>query len=196
MSVCAKLIRYRQSTCQGVSGGIAKIYVFDPEDFNFTQAAPVSGVIQPYTAISATSGTPKIYEIKFQRNEAEYSFDQSSKGGYYTLYKHKVTATVPDISMRTVQWNTLIDLAGECCGIGLIIVLNSGRIIVMGEKYVNTTELPIPFFCYQDGSKASSGKKFDDENSNTVSLNGEYNRALIEFTGGTSALTTFVDTAS
>lgn len=189
MSLCTKLIKYKQGTCIGVSGGIAQIFLFDNADFDFTQAAPVSGVIQPYTAVADLSaGAGKFYGVNFQRNEAEYTFDQSSKGGYFTKYTHKLNFNAPDLSMLTTQWNKLVDLAGECCGIGIVIVLNSGRILIMGEGSVNTAGLAIPFFCYQDGSKGTSGKKFDDMNANSVQLNGDYTRSLIEYTGGIASI--------
>lgn len=183
MALCTKFIPFKQATCKGVSGGIARIFIFDPADFDFTQAAPISSVIQPYTAIADVDTGNFVYEIGFQRNQAEYTFKQSSKGGYSTKYEHQLMFIAPDISMLTAQWNTLIDKAGVCCGVGMIIVLNSGRILIAGEQSVNAAPLAVPFYCFQDGSSGTSGKLFDDTNGNTVMLKGDYNRALIEYTG-------------
>ena len=187
--LCTVLTKYKQATCAGVSGGIAQIYIFDPSDFDFTQASPVSSVIQPYTAIADLTTGHKLYGINFQRNQAEYSFKQSSKGGYSTKYEHQLMFIAPDLSMLTASWNTLVDKAGICCGVGMVIVLNSGRILIIGEGSVNAAPLAVPSYAWQDGSSGSSGKAFDDVNGNTVMLKGDYNRAAIEFTGGITAIT-------
>lgn len=38
--------------CTPVSGGISDLVVFDPNDYNFTQAAPILGVAQKYSAVA------------------------------------------------------------------------------------------------------------------------------------------------
>lgn len=185
MALCTTFIKYKQATCQKVSGGIAQAYVFDPADFNFTQAAPTSGLIHPYTAVADLSGGDGYFEpIVFMRKMADYKFSQKSKGGYAAAYTHTFTAQVSDVSMLTAQFASIIDQGAECCGLGILLVLNSGRILVLGENNVNESTLPIPFFMYQDGSSADTGKAFDDLNTNTLVITGDYNRPAIEYTGG------------
>jgi hypothetical protein len=54
--LCVQLKNYTRA-CGGVTGGISDILTFDPNDFNFTQAGPISGVAQPYTAVSLRTGS-------------------------------------------------------------------------------------------------------------------------------------------
>ena len=194
--LCAKLIS-NKGTCAPVSGGIAQIFLFDPADFDFTQGAAVAGVVQPYTAIvDLSEGDPNfVYPVNFQRYEAEYTAKQSSKAGFYTKYEHQISCVSPDLSMLQTQWNMLVDKAGACCGVGVIIVLNSGKIFIMGESSVNAAALAVPFFTYQDGSTATSGKKFDDANATTVMIKGDYSRPLIQYTGGISTILALVEAA-
>jgi hypothetical protein len=189
LAACAKVIKYAPSTCAVVAGGVAQIAIFDATLFDFTQAAPSAGVIQPYTAIADLGTSTKMYPIKFTRMQAEYTYDQKNTDGVVASYNHKLSFPVPDISMLTAQWSTLVDSQGYCCGVGIVIFLNSGRILIMGEGSVNAASLTVPFYTYQDGSKATSGKKMDDQNQNTVTLVGQYNRPLIEYTGAASTIT-------
>lgn len=53
--ICVTLSAYARA-CGQVSGGISDIGVFDPNDFNFTQAAAINGVAQTYTAIARRAG--------------------------------------------------------------------------------------------------------------------------------------------
>lgn len=188
LAACAKVIKYIPATCAVVPGGVAQIFIADATLFDFTQAAPVSGVPQPYTAITDLGTSTKIYGVKFTRMQAEYTYDQSNTDGVAPVYNHKLTFPVPDINMLTEQWSTLVDTQGYCCGILLIIILNSGRILIMGENSVNAATLAVPFYTYQDGSKASSGKKMDDQNQNVVTIVGQYNRPLIEYTGSLASI--------
>lgn len=188
LAACSKNIKYAPATCAVVPGGVAQIFVADATLFDFTQAGPVSGVPQPYTAITDLGTSSKIYGVKFTRMQAEYTYDQKNTDGVAPVYNHKLMFPVPDVNMLTEQWSYLIDAQGYCCGILLIIILNSGRILIMGESSVNAASLAVPFYTYQDGSKATSGKKMDDQNANTVTIVGQYNRALIEYTGALSTI--------
>ena len=188
LTACSKNIKYAPTTCIVVPGGVAQIFVADATLFDFTQGAPISGVPQSYTAITDLGTSSKIYGVKFTRMQAEYSYDQKNTDGVAPLYAHKLTFPVPDINMLTEQWSALIDAQGYCCGILLIIILNSGRILVMGESSVNAASLAVPFYTYQDGSKATSGKKMDDQNQNAVTIVGQYNRPLIEYTGSLASI--------
>lgn len=193
MSLCVKLTSNTR-TCAAASGGVARIWLFDGADFDFTQAAAVSGVAQPYTAVALTTAAAlltdaKMYKVDFMIGTAQYSYKQSSKGGFFTKYEHSLTFQSPDLSQLAATWNQAIDKAGLCCGISAAILFNTGRILIAGEKSVNAAIVPVPFRIAQDGSSGDSGKLFDDPNAYTTMLKGDYGRALYEFTGGVAALT-------
>lgn len=192
LTPCAKVISYKPATCAVKPGGVSAIYIADSTLFDFTQAAPVSGVPQPYTAITDLGTATKIYQVQFTRTKAKYTFDQKNADGVAPSYMHKVIFPVPDINMITEQWSTLIDNQGYCCGVLIIIILNSGRILVMGESSVNAATIVPNFYVYQDGSKADSGSKMEDQNENMVTLVGTYNRPLIEYTGTLASILALV----
>lgn len=267
-------IRPLSKTCKSTSGGVARIWIFDPEDFTFTQAAddPITGP-QPYTAVAlrsfGTGGTAtattasnavtaitvtaggsgytsaptititggggtgatasatvsggvitaitvtaggsgytstptititpagavvsdgaKLYPISFNKNgnEAEYTYKQSRKGTS-VKYEHQIEFFVDDLDQLIAQWNKAVDDAGACGGLGLAVQLNSGKILIGGERYIGANPVNIPLTIRQEGSSGTSGKLFDDANGQTTILKGDFNRPLYEFTGGLAALT-------
>ncbi|MFA6060038.1 MAG: hypothetical protein WC756_17680 [Taibaiella sp.] len=185
--LCAKLRPYNR-VCLSTSGGIARIWIFDGEDFVFTQAAPAAdGTIAPYTAIALNTGAVAadgalMYPIKFERKTAELSFTQS-RNGCSVKYEHKLEFQLTEISHLIANWNMAIDAAGCCCGVAMIIQCNSGKILVAGEKYVNAAVIPIPLEMQQNGSTGTTGKLMEDPNMQTAILIGDYNRPLFEYTG-------------
>jgi len=188
LTPCAKNISYVNTPCAPAPGGVARIAIADATLWDFTQAAPVSGVPQPYTAITDLGTSDKLYGINFTRNKARYTYDQKNTDGVAPSYTHKLVFDVPNLNMLTEQWAYLADMQGYCCGILIFIFMNAGPILIMGEASVNASALPIPFYTYQDGSKGDSGQKFDDPNAATVTLTGMYNRALIQYTGTPASL--------
>lgn len=188
LAACAKIITYAPATCKVVPGGIARIFIADPTLLDFTQASPVSGVIQPYTAITDLGTSTKVYNVQFTRMRAKCTSKNKNTDGVSPSYTHALEFDVPDINMLTAQWSTLMDAQGYCCGVLVIVVYNSGRIMIMGEASVNAAPLGVPFYVYQDGSSADSGAKMDDANTNKVILTGMYNRPLIEYTGALSTI--------
>jgi hypothetical protein len=190
VAACATQIKYVPATCAVYPGGVAQVFTFDPTVFDFTSGSPTPGGAA-YTAITDLGTGSLIYGIKFTRMQAQYEFDQKNADGIAPTYNHKWTLPVADINQLTKQWSTLIDAQGYCCGIGIITVLNSGRILIGGENSVDTAALAVPFYVYQDGSKATSGKKMEDQNQNTVQLIGQYNRPLVEYTGTLASLLAF-----
>ena len=193
LSACAKIINYSPATCAIISGGISSLYIFDTTVFDFTQASPVSGVVQPYTAITDLGTSSKIYQVKFERMSAEYDFSMKNDDGVSPAYTHKCMFNVPRIDMLSSQWAQLINTQGYCCGIGIIMVLNSGDILIMGEASVNAASLVPIFNVYQDGTKGNSGKKGSDKNTVGVTLTSiEYFRPLIQYTGALSTITALI----
>ncbi len=178
--------------CKTTTGGIAEILIFDGIDFDWTQTAPPNGstAIQPYSAVAVAAGagaTPKMYSVGFEKKTAEYTFKQSKKGTS-VKYEHQVELKLSDLSQLITNWNKAVDDIGVCGGIGMAIVMNSGKIFIVGERIVNGQPLAVPMDMVQDGSSGTSGKLMDDENGETVILKGDYPRKLYEFTGGYATL--------
>lgn len=186
MSLCVKLLKYNRN-CQSTSGGIAKTWLFDGEDFDFTQAAAVGGVAAPYTAISLRDGADPeqgalMFPVTFDKKSAEYTFTHS-RNGCSVKYEHRLEFQLSELSQLLTNWNKAVDAAGCCCGIGIVILMNNGKIFIMGEKYVNDEVLPVPLEMQQNGSTGTSGKLMEDFSGQTVVMLGEFNRALYEYTG-------------
>lgn len=294
--ICVTLSAYSRA-CGPVTGGVSEIVVFDPSDFNFTQAAAINGVAQPYSAVARRAGAVgvggtaatsdvtitdvgvdgniikvyypegplllgsftktaaettvtllaaalktainngtathgfsannvagvltitaplwygtapntkvpivdttgdiladadafadgvngtngKVYLINFQREEAEWSWKQSVKG-CSTKYEHTFAFQLPENSQSLTTFLQALDNASCCCGLGMIIRLNGGKIFVCGEKYVNDVAIA-RFSVAQNGSSGTSGKLYDDFNGGNLTLIGNYSRNLYEFTG-------------
>jgi hypothetical protein len=118
--------------CGGVTGGVSDITTFDPSDFDFTQAGPVAGVQQTYTAIALRAGATsaagaKVFNIAFQYEEAEWTWKQSVKG-CAVKYEHEFKFQLPENAQTLTTFLQALDAAGCCCGLGMIIRLNSGKI--------------------------------------------------------------------
>lgn len=53
--LCISLTSYARQ-CNTVTGGMSDMALFDPSDFNFTQAGAIAGVTQPYSAVALRPG--------------------------------------------------------------------------------------------------------------------------------------------
>lgn len=293
--ICVTLSAYSR-TCGPVTGGVSDIAVFDPSDYNFTQAAAINGVAQPYNAIARRAGavgvgataatgtatitvvgadgnvisiyygslllgsftktsaesTPtllavaligainalttttgfsatnvagvitvtaplwygaapngislivddsgtivatataafsggvtgtagKIYRINFQYEEAEWTWKQTVKG-CSTKYEHTFAFQLPENGQALTTFLQALDNASCCCGLGMVIRLNGGKIFICGEKYVNTVSIA-RFQVGQNGSSGTSGKLYDDVNGGNLTIVGNYSRNLYEYNG-------------
>ncbi len=182
--LCTTLRPYNR-TCGPTSGGVARLWIFDADDFNFTQAAADPSGAKPYSAVAlrpgaTAAGGARMFPIKFEKDEAEYTFKQSRKG-CSVKYEHQLEFKLADLSQLITNWNAAIDAAGCCCGIGIVVQLNSGKIFVAGEKWVNSAAIDIPLEMKQDGSSGTSGKLKDDFNGETVIIKGDHMRKLYEY---------------
>jgi hypothetical protein len=141
---------------------------------------------------ATATGGAKMFPIGFSKNgnEAEYTYSQS-RNGSSVKYEHQLEFFVSDLDQLIAQWNQSIDDAGACGGIGLAVQLNSGKIFIGGEKWINDDPIDIPLLFRQDGSTGTSGKLYDDPNGQTTIIKGDYKRNLYEFTGGLATLVGF-----
>ncbi|MGE9312888.1 hypothetical protein ACLOAU_14670 [Niabella sp. CJ426] len=180
--LCATL-RPRNRACGPTTGGVSDVAAFDPNDLNFTQGADVSGAKAPYTAVAlrATAVAPVVFPVTFKENEAELKFTQS-RNGCSVKYEHELDLSIEDLDQSATQFLQAVDAAACCCGLGFFVRLNSGKIFVMGEKYVNADEIS-KFKIVQDGSTGTTGKLFEDFNGVNLVFKGSYSRALYEYSG-------------
>lgn len=179
--LCVTLSGYTRA-CSGVSGGISRIWVFDPADFDFTQTAaddPYSVVARRTGAVAANGAL--MFPIPFQIDEAERTWKQSVKG-LSVKYEHEVHAQLPQLSNALTKYLKSLTSAAGCCGLGLVIEHNDGKLFVMGEQYVNDATIP-RFIVNMDGSDGATGKLFDDFNGANVVFKANYNRDLYEYSG-------------
>lgn len=189
--LCFNALPYSRP-CASVTGGISDIGIFDPSDLNFTQGAAVAGVLPAYTVAALRTGAVPtddvaiINFINFQIEEAEWKWKQSIKG-CAVKYAHEFDFQLPQNSQLLTNFQQALDSAACCCGLGLIIRLNDGKIYVAGEKYVNAVTI-LRFQVQQDGSDGTSGKAYDDFNGGNIVLTGDYSRNLYEFTGTWASL--------
>lgn len=189
--LCVKLKKFDR-LCAATTGGVSRVWIFDRDDFDFTQAAADADGNKPkYTAIARRAGATEIgganlFPVLFQYKEAEYKYTQSLNGSS-VKYEHSIEMLLPDLDHFITQWNERVDAASACCGIGLIVELNSGKIIVLGEKYVNGASIR-EWRMNQNGSTGTSGKLFEDPNGQTTIITGDFSRSAYEYSGTTASL--------
>lgn len=194
MALSLNLIGYNP-VCAALASGVARAWIFDPEDFDFTQAVPdADGSVQPYTAVALRTGATallgaKMFPIGFSRKEAEYTYKQSLKNGA-SKYEHQLELSVRKLTQGLANFSSKLDAASVCGGVGVAFQLNDGTIFVSGERFINGAAINIPFDMVQDGSSGGTGKELDDKNGATIILKGDANRMLYEYTGGVQSLIT------
>lgn len=182
--LCVTLKSFQRS-CGATTGGVSRVWIFDREDFNFTQAAAeADGSLPAYTAIARRVGADDglMYPVKFEKDEAEYKYTMTRKGSS-VKYDHQLEMLLSNLDLFITQWNIKVDAAAACCGIGIIIELNSGVMMVLGEKYVNANAIAGDWRITQDGSSGTSGKLRDDVNGHTAVLKGDYSRLAYTYSG-------------
>ena len=187
--LCVTLTAYTRP-CGGVSGGVSNIWIFDPSDFNFTQTAAGDAYTVAARRTGATAvGGALMFPVKFQSKESEFKF-KHTVNGCSVKYEFEMSAQLPDLSNDLTNFLSALDSAGCCCGLGIAVLFNTGKLFIIGEKYVNDSLIPY-FEVMMNGTEGGSGKKFEDFNGANVMFKGEYNRMAREFTGGVSVITGF-----
>jgi hypothetical protein len=172
----------------GGSGAAGTATIVNGVVVSVTVTSPGTGYTSaPTIAFNATTNTGKIYPVSFQQDEAEWKWSQSVKG-CSVKYDHEFDFQIPDNSQTMTNWQQSLDAAACCCGLGMIVRLNNGKILVAGEKFVNGTEQP-RFTLKQDGSSGTSGKLIDDANAGNMVFKGSYTRNLYEYSGDWADIT-------
>jgi hypothetical protein len=185
-------------TCTSVAGGVSRLWLFDPADFDFTMtttgAAPVLSVKQ-YTVIARRAGATfaggaLMFSVPIIAEEAMRTGKQSSRKGCSTRWEHELTFQLAQLTKELTAYLQHLSDASCCAGIGCIIEHFDGKVFVMGETYVNTVSIP-RFYAYMDGAETESGKVMDDFNGVTVKIKSAYTRELHEYTGAISVVIGF-----
>lgn len=172
--------------CGTNSGGISRVWNFDPADMDFTYT-PGTG----YTAVGLVAGATVLggsgfFPIAFNQYEADYKGPQTIKGTS-VKYAHALSLQVSFIGQKLTDFLEKMDTASSCYGVGFVIEFNNGTIIVVGENVVDGASIPL-WRMRHDGSDTDSGKAFDDNNGGTLMFKGDYSRPAREFTGGVTAI--------
>lgn len=184
--------------CGNIPGGVSKGWIFDAAAYDFTQAAaaPLDGAGSfeapgAYSAIALAAGAvaanARLYRLEFEKKTAEYTWKQSRKG-CASKYEHQFEFKFNGITHAVTGWQMAMDSAACCGALGLILQLNSGKFIVLGEKLVGGTEVDVNLELVQDGSSGGTGKLIDDENQNTIIFKGDHTRGAFEYTGTLATL--------
>lgn len=185
--------------CDPITGGVSRVFVFDPADMDWTQGAITAPGLAAYTAVGLHGGATILggsgfFEIGFDYLEGDYKGTPSVKGSSQK-YTHQLTLHLPEMSQRLTNFIFAMQSALTCTSLGFVIVLNTGKIFIMGEKIVNAAELAAVFRVIMgDGGEIGSGKAMDDPQGATVVFKGDYGRPLNEFTGGIAAITALAGT--
>lgn len=173
--------------CESNSGGISRAWVFDPADFDFTQAT----ASDPYTAVALAAGATIIdgsgfFPIGFDYLEGELKAPQTGKGSS-NKYAHSLMLQVPVMGQELTKFLLDMQKASACSSLGFIVECNNGKVMVLGERVVNGGTIPF-FRVVMDGTEVESGKAMDDHNGAKLMFKGDYTRPLHEFTGGVDAI--------
>jgi hypothetical protein len=152
-------------------------------------------VAQPYSALAERDGatTPSIYIVDFQIENGEWTWKQSVNG-CSVKYEFEWILQLTENAQLLTTFLQSMDRGACCCGIGIIFRLNSGKMFVAGERFVNS-EAITRFIIKHDGSDGTSGKLLDDYNGANLHLKGSYTRNLYEFNGTWNSVLALSDQA-
>lgn len=175
----------------GGTGAAAYATVVGGVVISVTVTAGGTGYTTPPTATLSSSGATivgggRMYPFQFLENTGEYTFDNPVSETCSIKFSHSLVGTMINVSQAMNNYLNSIASAGCCCGLGVVMELNNGVVLVMGEKYVGNVEQRR--FKVKMSSKGGSGKKFEDNNYADVTFAGDYTRALYSFTGGVASI--------
>lgn len=193
-----------KTPCGTISGGYSELFWFDPDDINFTQAVPSATLLHPpYTALAfrdngeGEGATPVttalgagLFPIDIEEETGTFKATQSISGRSIK-WDYEIGGEVAKVGNAMTNFFARLDIASICSNIGLVIVDNTGAILIVAEKWVNNKIIP-KFKMKNDGSEMHIEATMGDKNGATLSLKGVYSRGPIEFTGGRAALEAFI----
>lgn len=181
--------------CNNKPSGLSKLWLFDPLDFTFTQPTATNGsgaLTVVARATGATSiGGALMYPVALDNkdNAATYEAKRTLKNRK-AKYEHSVNIKYEELSQTLTDWLTTID-STACCGVGMVMQLNSGKILVAGQRVIGGTEIAYPLQMLLEDSTISSGKLSDDFQGGDLNFKGDHNLPLNEFTGNISVIVGF-----
>lgn len=168
-----------------IVGGVVVSITITNAGTGYSSAPTIS-----FTNPGATlAGGGKLYPFYFYENTGEYTFDNPDTDTCSTKFSHTLVGQFLNISQSLNNYLNSLGQAGCCCGLGVIFELNSGVVLVMGEKFVGNTEQRR--FKVKMSSKGGSGKKYEDFNGAEITLKGDFTRSLNTYTGGVASLLAF-----
>lgn len=175
--------------CDPNSGGVAAVWVADSSDFDWTNAGGTNTCV--YSAVGLRGGATILdgsgfFPIGFDIYEGELKTGHSVKGSS-NKYGNSLMVQLPVWGKEAGIFAAKMQKASACGSLLFVVQQNNGRIMVMGESYVNGIKIP-PFRVIMDGTEFESGKQFDDINGAKFMFKGDYTRPLFEFTGGVDAI--------
>lgn len=169
-----------------VAGGeVVAVNVTNPGSGYTTAPTVVFTVDNPTSA-----GGAFLYEIQSQDNSIVFKATQSNTEGSAEWAYDLKTKTL-EVSQQLTQFLMALDAAAACCQLIFVLVLNTGKTFVIGEKYVNGVPIP-KFSLRQDGSTWDPGAELKSFNGSEVNIKGVYSRPPLEFTGGIAGLASFL----
>lgn len=173
--------------CAPNTGGVSRVWVFDPADFDWTG---IAGDFE-YTAVALVAGATILggsgfFPVQFDYLEGELKAPQSVKGSS-NKYANSLALQVPVNGKELSKFIATMQQATACSSLGFVIEQNNSKVMIMGESIVNGGTIPF-FRIIMDGTEIDTGKAFDDPNGAKLMFKGDYGRPLCEFTGGVDVI--------
>ncbi|MCZ2085382.1 MAG: hypothetical protein LC112_14030 [Flavobacteriales bacterium] len=184
-------------SCSAIVGGVGNLYIGDANDFDFTEGAPdANGDPTGYATIAyrpgaTAAGGAYLYEIKSVIDSIMVDISQSNPESTSSEYAYEIKVKAAKLGQSMTNFAKKLDAASICCQLVFVWVGYDGTIMVAGEKFVNSVQIPA-FRFKQDGSKFTTGGKFSAFNGGDILFKGTYLRLPYEFTGGAAALAAFI----
>lgn len=181
--------------CNNNPSGISGLWLYDPLDFTWTQPTVANGtgaltVVARATGATAIGGA-LMYKVALDNkdNAGNYEAKRTLKNRK-PKYEHNINVKYEELSQTLTDWLSTMD-ATACCGVGMVIRLNSGKILVAGQRVIGGVEIAYPLQMLLEDSTISSGKASDDFQGGDLNFKGDHNLPLNEFTGNISVIIGF-----
>lgn len=187
------------ATCAANSGGISRLWVFDPADFTWTQAAATAAnPLPPYTAVALMAGATLVggsgfYKVPLYYLTGMYKAVQSRKNTS-NVWSHELSFTLPQMSIELTEFIANLQAAANCSSLGWLICDYNGVFTVLGEQFVGGVAIPGLWRMLMDGTEETTGKALEDDNASTIVIKGNYNRKAVQYTGSLASIVALEET--